>query len=685
MVGIATGLWWDYSRSAASAATLTLSTTSSNILLSSIAFLVTLAGASAWNITAFILHSLKTREQQGAEHAQIIDLTHQVNLRNSKGALSTLWEAVKIHRAWKAAKKPPPQLLKKTSMLAIPAFVIWAGFALAAIFTSNVANKAYGTSIARLKERNCGLWSFDAETDEGYIVQKSQLVNDTLLARTYASNFYSNENVSATAKSLFVRQALPYTINTIAPCPIPAGNRCFLGSNTAFQVTSDRLDSHEALGINAKAEDRILLQVILTCSPVSVKGLFQVTETSYTSYLDFFMGDISLSNNRSTNITYRYDGNTASVGYFQLLTAYSNRYSYVGGSKDSSVWRPHPDFARQDADMSVNFLSQNAVAYLNPVFGPMFSANGTKNSTSGGSRMLYLPDQSVSTMVCADQYVLCNPSTSACTKPDGVLNLREDIISDNTIGLNVAQRLTAFRLILTLINSSSFNIIQNLGVSALWSNSRVFLNLSPGLPSNQWQTEVLGWFQTGLARIQGYVVDFASNEIGLSPYAVEQSGIGNRTMVGESAGRRGYQYQCKNQLVQTAGEVQNFNFVAVVVIVVLSVFLILLDLALESIVNLILHRRGWKSPSKRARQADDKLHLLRMALGHSSGGKETAAWKRGEFGVPVSDKPGQFYRPTVCDDLVSYTPQSGSVTVVEVNHAAKEENSEVREHAADRN
>ena len=56
MVAIATGPWWDHSKPPLLAATITLPVDSGRILLSGLTILVGVAGASFWNIVAFLLH-----------------------------------------------------------------------------------------------------------------------------------------------------------------------------------------------------------------------------------------------------------------------------------------------------------------------------------------------------------------------------------------------------------------------------------------------------------------------------------------------------------------------------------------------------------------------------------------------------------------------------------------------------
>jgi hypothetical protein len=319
-----------------------------------------------------------------------------------------------------------------------------------------------------------------------------------------------------------------------------------------------------------------------------------------------------------------------------------------GDGKSGQIWQPIADFTRADADISVFFLSQNNVGYFAPVLDPWFYANGTNNKTLGPNTTLYQTNSAVRTIACADQYRMCNPTTGVCTKPGGSAWLQNSVLDDNTPAFNTAQQATAGRLILALASIGTYSPVQVLGTGALWANSFVWSgNLSPGLPDNQWQIEVLGWFQTNLARLQSYVVDFPSNAGKLGPRGTVLSPYG-----GDGETDAVLRDQCRSQLVQTAGEVQNFHFAGVVAIVCVSGALLLLDFVLEPLVNLLGRRKGWESPAKRARQADDKLHLLRMALP----GKSGDAWELGKGNTPVRGGRTNFGRPTLRGDtlLVSY-------------------------------
>ena len=180
----------------------------------------------------------------------------------------------------------------------------------------------------------------------------------------------------------------------------------------------------------------------------------------------------------------------------------------------------------------------------------------------------------------------------------------------------MAQIATADRIIIALTESNTYSSVEGLGAEALWANNWATLNISPGLPDNQWQIEVLGWFHTSLAKLQAYMVEFASNTAGLGHFGIVQSPYSNRITLGERStiASQVLQGQYENQLIQTAGDVQNFSFLGVMIIVCASLSLVLLDCSLERIVNFVNKYLGLGYIVKRARQADNKMHLLRMAL-----------------------------------------------------------------------
>lgn len=229
-------------------------------------------------------------------------------------------------------------------------------------------------------------------------------------------------------------------------------------------------------------------------------------------------------------------------------------------------------------------------------------------------------------MVCADQYVLCNPSIASCTSPAGILSLVNSLAS-TTLNFSTAQLSTADRIIYSLAQSNTYTTVANLGTAALWANNMV-----------------TGHVSFGLAMLQAYVVDFASNTADLGAFGYV-----------EPPANRYQRDQCTNQLVQAVGEVQNFSFCGMLIIVCVSAALILLDCSLERIVDLVVDFYKRDSVARRARQADNKLHLLRMALGGDD-------WVLGRWNIPVQDSAAIYNRPCGSKQLVSYGTSEAGLT-----------------------
>jgi len=282
MVSIATGFWYDYSQPLPQRPTLTLPAEHGDKLVSFLTFLVTLAGASFWDIVALLLHSWKVKQPKPTA----LDLQHRVSLRNTRSSSAMFWRILKIHWAWSGRR--PPGLLGKTCSIAAPALLVWLLFAAASLFTSSVATKAYGTVIARIDPQNCGF------TDSSKGDQASKILNDTMKARTYVATFYANTTNSATARSAYLRPTFQVSVNTTAPCPVPDTERCMLGPNGAFSISSEPLNSNDHLGINAPVKDRINLHMKTTCSPIILyRDEVGVGQLGNTTVLNFYLGPMA--------------------------------------------------------------------------------------------------------------------------------------------------------------------------------------------------------------------------------------------------------------------------------------------------------------------------------------------------------------------------------------------------------
>lgn len=285
-----------------------------------------------------------------------------------------------------------------------------------------------------------------------------------------------------------------------------------------------------------------------------------------------------------------------------------------------------------NADVSAHFLVQNSVQYFSPVSNPWLSAHQVfSDSSSGQSLILYGPDEYITVMACTDQYQISNPTTADCTTLGSQLNLRT---AAKLIGLNSYQLATADRLYNGLIQTTTYAIVYHLGSDALLAQDRLADYTSFSLPDNQWQIEVQGWFETGLAKLQAYVVEYAANVANLGSYGSTIDQV--------------FYDMCFAQRIRNTGAYQSFSFLGLMIVICVGSTLILLSWITEPIIACTRQRRRKNGNHKHdyreiVRIADQKLQLQRMVLvgaGYGDG------WEHLFDEVPVTTKGALFPPPT---------------------------------------
>jgi len=96
-------------------------------------------------------------------------------------------------------------------------------------------------------------------------------------------------------------------------------------------------------------------------------------------------------------------------------------------------------------------------------------------------------------------------------------------------------------------------------------------------------------------------------------------------------------------------------------IVCVSFALILLGLLLPVVVTIVARRKVLPSMRSQARQADEKLHLLRLAMA-GVGRPSAAEWDLGAWDVPVVRRDADVSRPVVQRGLTAYTAHISGTT-----------------------
>lgn len=147
-----------------------------------------------------------------------------------------------------------------------------------------------------------------------------------------------------------------------------------------------------------------------------------------------------------------------------------------------------------------------------------FISSGEEDPSSGFPA--YQPDEAASPMACLQQFQFCDASKTRC----GPLSSWGDaqIGAGDLFGLNMLtdgpgstlenDRASRFYWLVSLFSYSVpglGNVLLRLGASSLASTRKLYAGLMGPLPNDQWQSDVMQWWATYLAGIQGGVVSAA--------------------------------------------------------------------------------------------------------------------------------------------------------------------------------
>ncbi|KAH7018083.1 uncharacterized protein B0I36DRAFT_435468 [Microdochium trichocladiopsis] len=678
-------LWYDHSSVGGGGWVITVPNEHGFYITSFLSTIVTIAGASAWNIVSLLLHAHLARDGPATD---VFGLQQQVSLRNSPSGIRAAVDALSLLASWRHT--PGWKRIRRTALIAAPAVLVWGSFFAASLLTSLVANQATDRAIVRAKPSRCGFLVArrdDSDSGDGERVDRitfTDLItdkwsNDTINARAYALSVRTNSARNGPQRSIFMNPKLDYTFETEVPCGLPNATYCLNTVNATISLTSAKINSHADLGINAPPSDRVSFQHKAVCSVID-DGYFQ---TNKSGYIHYYLGPVG--NFSSKGPTFRYP-----LGHWNSSVGYQMKASYARANSNASImWHPRKGIARTDADQGVIFLSQNGVRYTQPVKDLFFIAERYERSTDSYKRNSF-----VSTMVCAEQRRWCSPSTAVetCTEWGSMEDLWKDAISlDGILGFNTAQRATAARISFTPNAVRIIDSPVSLNTAALFANTKVRFNReSSGLAENQWHQEIAGWFETMLADYQATTDEYVRKSSNLDAFKV----LSPFDDVNEMITRYNFthdmvatlQSQCDNQLIDDAVHIQNFSMVGVVIIIAFSSVLVLVSFCFVEILDWVsdLRRRGLgeSSRTKIARQADEKLQLLRFAVDSSS--ENPKHWKLSRVtGIPVlatsgdgRDQECKVTRPTMKGDDLAMYPKN----IEEVQQVADSEMSSMLTH-----
>ncbi|KAF1828910.1 hypothetical protein BDW02DRAFT_634838, partial [Decorospora gaudefroyi] len=458
---IHTGFWIDRDKSGAAAAILTLSIAHASLLINLLSVLIsTVVVDSVFRILVVMLYSRRPFPNY---------------------PFGLIGEFYVLLRNTHSFQAPRPELLRPmfstenkgkerriALILLTPWFLLMAlkagAFAIPTLIISDSPDE-----VALLKPGICGFKIIDIERNFPDTVVDE--LRETTDSRRYAEERYGESDSTFATESMFPVDTLPMDMFRNVSCPFE-NSLCLLGSAGAVAFDTGLLDSHNHLGINAPAKERIQYRWRSTCSPLNVTGRVRVVYNTefdgiYISE-DEYLLEVNLGAWANMNQTYTF------IHRKKLLeiSGYDFRtISSLNGIPKKSKWTPIDGLAQADADVTLVLIGTNEVTYTEKVYDPVFQATGARTDGEPlGPQKVWLSDYDFRIIACTDQHQYCNPQTGRCTVMNGTLDeFASPFIEDG----NMAQLATAARV----YHNGADNIIEanirSLGKNALIAQSYV--------------------------------------------------------------------------------------------------------------------------------------------------------------------------------------------------------------------
>ncbi|KAI5370755.1 hypothetical protein Slin15195_G016280 [Septoria linicola] len=142
--------WVNHSKNSAEGLTVTVPATTGVLVVAAPAVLVSLAGDSAWTITSFALHQLRSRTKSQDGMSRML----QVILRNPGNAVGSCVEILQTGHIW---NDRVISARIRAGTLAIWPFAINTAFLAAGVFVARITVAAFHANVVLLESTNCGV------------------------------------------------------------------------------------------------------------------------------------------------------------------------------------------------------------------------------------------------------------------------------------------------------------------------------------------------------------------------------------------------------------------------------------------------------------------------------------------------------------------------------------------------
>ncbi|CAI7637299.1 unnamed protein product [Penicillium viridicatum] len=570
------GVWQNHNEETWSTWTLTLKQRDGGILSAALVLFVGFAATQAWNIVKLILHQVLLRSRQDGLDQQL-----QAMLRNSSTHAEAAWFSIRIPLGWRRRRGLVHGLARSFPIL-IVSMVLIASWAAAQILLSRIWTAA-GNEF---------------------------LINSEMCRWVNTTDIY---NSGQTMQNAFCqglpRAALNWTMSD-APCPFADPSLCVSTNSTPVMLDTGYLSSSVHFGIHTKQEDSILYRRVANCSPVTTA--YQVSPER--GVIDNYYGPIGTpdpSDGKPDGFTFTYVDRDRTFDDVMLAA-----YNLVPVS--SSTWQHNATFTdRQDVQPSLMFIT-NPNLYTEPNYDPIFGTGVSINTAGFGT--LYNGSNTISVLGCLEQYEICNPAGPG--DPVCMLYKPSSHVDYDPSAIVKPLRFSEKQLA-TFIRLDAIQVGTNLPVVATGSfflaSRTLFRGLQwAALPSTQWRLELSRWFSEGLALMQQGVVD--------STTMPENNGLYFPELSGTAA-------SCKHQIIRNVTGLQNFNMLAIVIVLVVGSIIIVLGLTIDTIVGYVQRRFPGASEGWVHWTLDGVFQLQRLAYR----GAGVRSWRDEDTYIPIVD------------------------------------------------
>lgn len=282
------------------------------------------------------------------------------------------------------------------------------------------------------------------------------------------------------------------------------------------------------------------------------------------------------------------------------------------------------------ADVTLVTLVAGDILYYSPVYDPFFLAtkNQTHNLEGDIAVSWYFPTNNLTALLCTEQHQICSATNSSHCSP--LVTQSEVKATSQTmqaLALNDVQKATVTRIGSVLPYGNIFNVVAGRQGNALLASQTLYAGQQTApLPENQWEIEVQNWFSLTLAQLQNSMLQYVTGP--------DDANLQRFVHLAADDPSSELAKLCTQQRVGPVAGYTNFDFSAIIVLLVVGVVLIPFGLLFDRIVVLVgrLLRLRYAAQRRDAWIADGIFQVQRAAL-EARGVME---WLDGSEDVPVS-------------------------------------------------